>query len=416
MKSCIIAVTAYAGLSAAWMPSSDNSPLAHGNLPRQAPAFPGTSKIRGVNLGSQFIFEPWMAGSEWSAMGCGNTQSEFDCVSMLGQAAANTAWAKHWSTWTTQDDITQMQSYGLNAIRIPVGYWIREDLVYSDSEHFPQGGLQYLEQICGWASDAGLYIIIDLHGAPGAQVAGNSDTGQDAPSPGFYVDYQYERAYEFLEWMTNLTHTNSNYRNVGMLQILNEPEQGTNSDTDSMRQTYYPTAWSRIRAAESALNIPASNRLHIEMMNEKWGSGPPQQYLTDQVFAAYDDHRYLKYTNDNDINVPGPGQTPSAYLNLSCHDDRGGNAPTVVGEFSLSVADDVQSSSPLFAPPGDHVAWYARWFAAQIIAYEKQEGWLFWSWKADLDDWRWSYQAAVAAHAIPTNLDDAVNSDPCAGY
>lgn len=71
-----------------------------------------------------------------------------------------------------------MQSYGLNAIRIPVGYWIREDLVYADSEHFPQGGLQYLEQICGWASDAGLYIIIDLHGAPGAQVAGNPDTGQ----------------------------------------------------------------------------------------------------------------------------------------------------------------------------------------------------------------------------------------------
>ena len=119
-----------------------------------------------------------MASNEWSTMGCGSTASEFDCVSMLGQAAANTAWAKHWSTWTTQADITKMVSYGLNAIRIPVGYWIREDLVYSNSEHFPQGGLQYLEQICGWASDAGMYIIIDLHGAPGAQVAGNPDTGQ----------------------------------------------------------------------------------------------------------------------------------------------------------------------------------------------------------------------------------------------
>ena len=166
----IFAIAACVMLSAAWMPQ-DNHEITRRWLP-------ASGKIRGVNLGSQFIVEPWMASNEWNKMGCDNTKSEFDCVSQLGQANANSAWAEHWSTWTTKDDITEMQSYGLNTIRIPVGYWIREDLVYSNSEHFPQGGLQYLEQICGWASDAGMYIIIDLHGAPGAQVAGNPDTGQ----------------------------------------------------------------------------------------------------------------------------------------------------------------------------------------------------------------------------------------------
>lgn len=92
-------------------------------------------------------------------MGCGGQKSEFDCVLSLGQDKANSAFASHWSSWITQDDITEMVSYGLNTIRVPVGYWMREDLVYSDSEHFPQGGLQYLENLCGWASDAGLYII-----------------------------------------------------------------------------------------------------------------------------------------------------------------------------------------------------------------------------------------------------------------
>ena len=89
---------------------------------------------------------------------------------------------------------------------------------------------------------------------------------QLAPSPGFYIDYQYERAYKFLEWMTNIIHTNNNYRNVGMLEIVNEPEQGQDSDTNSMRQQYYPTAWQRIRAAEDALEIAGQNRLHIQMM------------------------------------------------------------------------------------------------------------------------------------------------------
>lgn len=92
------------------------------------------------------------------------------------------------------------------------------------------------------------------------------DFFQIAPSPGFYVNYQYERAYKFLEWMTSIVHTNNNYRNVGMLEILNEPVRGSNSQTNSMRQTYYPTAWARIRAAEAALNISPNSRLHIQMM------------------------------------------------------------------------------------------------------------------------------------------------------
>jgi glucan endo-1,6-beta-glucosidase len=137
-----------------------------------------SGKVRGVNLGSLFVFEPWLAETEWSNMGCSGQNSEFDCVSHLGQAQANSVFQAHWNSWITQADITQMQSYGLNTIRVPVGYWMMESIVYADSEHFPQGGIGYLEQLCGWASDAGFYIIIDMHGAPGAQVPTNPDTGQ----------------------------------------------------------------------------------------------------------------------------------------------------------------------------------------------------------------------------------------------
>lgn len=129
-------------------------------------------------MGSLFVFEPWLAETEWSNMGCGSYESEFDCVSALSQTQANTVFQKHWGSWITQADISQMQSYGINTIRIPVGYWMDESIVYSDSEHFPQGGISYLSQLCGWASDAGFFIIIDMHGAPGAQVPTNPDTGQ----------------------------------------------------------------------------------------------------------------------------------------------------------------------------------------------------------------------------------------------
>lgn len=100
-------------------------------------------KIRGVNLGSLFVFEPWIAHDEWDNIGCGGQESEFDCVSNAGQEQANQAFQGHWNSWITEGDLDEMLSYGINTIRIPLGYWLLEDIVY-DSEHFPQASLPTL--------------------------------------------------------------------------------------------------------------------------------------------------------------------------------------------------------------------------------------------------------------------------------
>lgn len=106
---------------------------------------------------------------------------------------------------------------------------------------------------------------------------------------------------------------------------------------------------------------------------------------------------YLKYD-------PLIALTRDAYLAASCNDDVGinGNSPLIVGEWTLSPATSVQASAEFDVT--DNAAWYGLWWAAQVMAYEKQEGWIFWSWKADhiggLDDWRWSYQGTfVLSHS-----------------
>ncbi|KAJ3302551.1 ribosomal protein S5 [Kappamyces sp. JEL0829] len=130
-----------------------------------------------------------------------------------------------------------------------------------------------------------------------------------------------------------------------------------------MINSYYPNAFKRIRAAESKLGITSNNLLHIQMMDEKWGSGNPNAALTDLWFAFYDDHSYVKWT-------PNVAATRDAYMRFSCHDDRGGNWPVIVGEWSLSPADEDNAEFSITKP--DAVAWYRKWWAAQVIAYEKQ--------------------------------------------
>ena len=119
----------------------------------------------------------------------------------------------------------------------------------------------------------------------------------------------------------------------------------------------------RIRAAESALNITANNELHIQMMSSLWGSGDPTEYLTDNYFAAYDDHRYIKW--DTSVTV-----SQESYISTSCNDDLSGNTPSIVSEWSLSVPDDVQDTAGLLRKVvcgAGHCLREAGWLAVLVL-------------------------------------------------
>lgn len=374
---------------------------------------PGTTPIRGVNLGSQFIIEPWMAGDAWHKMGCDGTDDEWECVKKLG-SSADAAFEEHWKTWITKDDINRIKSLGLNTIRIPIGFWIHEELV-REGEYYPKGGLKYLDQLVGWASDADLQIIIDLHGAPGSQSIDQSFTGHKTSSPGFYTADNYERATQFLEWMAERIHTTHAYRMVYALEVLNEPVRTWESaQATDMVQNFYPQAWTRVREREAKLNTQSQNLLNLIFMADSWGSGNPTEHLpASRTFTSFDDHRYLKWD-------PSLGQEPGKddYIRAACSDNRGG-PDTIVGEWSISVADQVENG-PEFgidkAGP-DQIAWYRSFWAAQAQSFEKSGGWVFWSWKcnwiAGKDEWRWCYESAVNAGVIPKDAGSAASISPC---
>jgi aryl-phospho-beta-D-glucosidase BglC (GH1 family) len=163
----------------AWMPIDRELPAFNrtdNSLDKRAHPLPDW-KIRGVNLGGWLISEPWMMGNEWKSMGCSGSGSEFDCVLSLGQSKADTAFNTHYANWITPDTIQQIHNAGLNTVRIPIGYWSYRTLVQS-SEHFPNMDLTPLDNVIQKAADLGMFVVIDLHGAPGAQKVEDAFTGQ----------------------------------------------------------------------------------------------------------------------------------------------------------------------------------------------------------------------------------------------
>lgn len=126
------------------------------------------------------------------------------------------------------------------------------------------------------------------------------------------MDWQYARAKTFLVWLVNTLASKNAYRNVGMIGLVNEPLQDANA-VYSMRQQFYPQAYAvrlspsisyheyhtnemrkqAIRAAERALGKTSNNFLHLQVMNQLWGAGNPNEFMTDRTFLAYEDHRYV---------------------------------------------------------------------------------------------------------------------------
>ncbi|KAM0536069.1 hypothetical protein ACHAPP_003264 [Verticillium nonalfalfae] len=378
--SSLAAAVSWLQLSSAWLPSE----RPEGTLNKKW--LPGSGKIRGVNLGSLFVFEPWIANSAWTGLGCEDSPdrgSEFDCVSKLGQEQADAAFQGHWGSFITESDLDEMKRYGINTIRIPLGYWLDRSLVDS-SENFPQGAEEYLVRICGWATARGLYIILD---------------------PGFYNEYNYGRGVKFLQYLTKLAHERPEMENVGMIEVLNEPVHWDQS-VESLRSTFYRDAYNAIRQVERDLNVSPDDQFHIQMMGSGWGAGNPVEFLSDTQLTAFDDHRYLKWANRDEVPL-----SHESFISTSCSDNlsRDSAGPTIIGEWSLSVPDDVQWSDGWH--PESQKDFYRKWFAAQIHSYEtRAEGWVFWTWKTQLGDYRWGYKDAVAAGVIPENIDEALNS------
>ncbi|KAL5392764.1 hypothetical protein DPSP01_000464 [Paraphaeosphaeria sporulosa] len=406
MRGSILSLLTFGSAVSAWLPAergffkSEARSLSIGQGRSITKRF-NPDKIRGVNLGSLFIVEPWMMGQAWNDMGCGDQKSEFDCVLKLGQDGADAAFKQHWDTWITEEDLDKMKEYGINAIRVPVGYWMVEELV-DQSEHFPRGGLEYLDRLAGWAASRNMYMNLDLHGAPYSQEIHQPFTGQYSEEAGFYQTSQYERAYTFLQKMTERIHTTDAYRTTGMIEVLNEPQR----THDSLIPEYYATAYGKIRETEANLGVSDDKKLTIQFMAESWGAGNPRQVLEGKTDVAFDDHRYLKWANID--------QSKPSYIATSCGDTFGGNdnSPIVVGEWSLAVADN-NEQTPEWEPQGNK-DWYKQWWGAQVQAYEKGLGWFFWSWKVQLgDDYRWGYRNAVEAGVIPLSPDEAAGLAKC---
>ena len=130
-------------------------------------------RIRGVNLSGWFIPEPWVTPSLFAATGASN---EVELQVALGSVAYNERMRQHYETFITEDDFRRMSAIGLNAVRLPVPWY-----VYGEQGPEPGpyvGCIEYVDQALEWAEEIGLNVVFALAMNPGGPSA-DSGTAPD---------------------------------------------------------------------------------------------------------------------------------------------------------------------------------------------------------------------------------------------
>jgi len=119
-------------------------------------------KLRGINLGGWMLIEDYMIGLPWTEW---KIREQFRRV--LGAASASAffdAWA---DSYVTEKDMEFLAQRGFTFVRLPLNYRQFE----SDLEpgKWIEKGFRLLDRAVDLCRKAGLWILPDLHAAPGAQ-------------------------------------------------------------------------------------------------------------------------------------------------------------------------------------------------------------------------------------------------------
>ncbi len=343
------------------------------------PAGPGAAnagKLRGVNLGSWLVLEKWMVPDLYQGT---DAPDEYNLCLTLGDQAKGRL-NHHRETFITAEDFRWIRDCGLNAVRLPVGYWALEaPKPYVESGAFIDFALEQAQQ-------NGLKLLLDLHGAPGSQ-NGWDHSGRVGP---INWPNDPQNILETLRVLESFAQKYGRHPALYGIELLNEPRDKVPL---GILQQFYQDAYGRLR---QHLDPRVAIVFHDSFRPLAW-----KKFMQEPAFSnvILDTHLYQCFDE------AARGRTAQEQLSFAInrkvaldemqHDE----LPTIVGEWSLSLPEHSMRGLSSF-----QVSAVKRGYAdTQLLNYDGTRGWFFWSYKLQHDS-EWNFRFCHERGWLPENF------------
>ncbi len=134
--------------------------------------------MKGINLGNWLVPEGYMFKFDkaTSARLIQEVMNE-----LIGPYQAKKFWQQYLHSYITEADIDYLKSIGVNSIRVPFNYRLFTNEDYLGEENNPNHGFEILDPLVQWCKKDNIYILLDMHCAPGGQTGDNIDDSYAYP-------------------------------------------------------------------------------------------------------------------------------------------------------------------------------------------------------------------------------------------
>lgn len=293
-----------------------------------------TILFRGVSLGNWLLPEAYML--QFGKLADRPRLMEKMTAAVVGEAESEAFWQKYRDLYITEADLRAIHAMGFNSIRPALNARLmleedREGIVWKEE------GFRRLEKLLDDCRKIGLYVFVDLHGAPGGQTgAGIDDCISNEPI--LFADEKY-RVKTVALWK-EMARRLKDRPEVAAYDLLNEP-------IPSRHKQYYGELVPLYRRLVAAIReVDPRHNISLEGVNygNDW-SVFPEPFDRN---VSYQFHKYWSDTSSDAVND---------YVELS----KKHNVPVWVGETGENFKE-----------------WY--WSSIQMLE-AKGFGWSFWPWK-----------------------------------
>ena len=245
--------------------------------------------LRSIGTGNWMLQEGYMMLSA----GVAGTQHEFRAklIETIGEAKTDSFYTVWLDNHFTRTDVDSMASWGFNAVRVAMHYkWftlpIEQEPVPGEQTWLDRG-FEMIDSLLAWCSDNEMYLVLDMHGAPGGQGKNADISDYDPTKPSLWESQ--ENKDKFVALWQRLAARYSNEPWIGGYDLINETNwpfpQGNNSQ---MRALY-------MRTTDSIRTVDQNHIIFIEgnsFANDFSGLTPPWD-----PNMAYSFHKYWTYNN-----------------------------------------------------------------------------------------------------------------------
>jgi aryl-phospho-beta-D-glucosidase BglC (GH1 family) len=335
--------------------------------------------LKGVNLGGWHILEAWMSGIGKSNDPLFSDMDDWGVrellVNRFGYANMSGLLSNYRSAYLSKTDFDNLYEMGVNFVRLPIYYknFENENGNWILGEN-GQIDFNEIDNIIKFCADRNIYVLLDLHGAPGCQ-SDKDHTGRGNFNKLFENSVEGDNyRNKTIQFWTACAQHYSNNRTVMGYDLLNEPT-GV-GDNYNQLWTLYDQLYDAIREVDEN---------HIIVMEGVWDWNTlpnPQQFNWQNI--VYEFH-YYDFGFDEDFNAQKDFIDTKVSENILKQEEY--NIPVIIGEFNaLSLKDSWEYYLETFN--------MHRW------------GWTLWNYKYQFSPSQWGLYLNKTNDLIDLNNDD----------